>query len=152
MQVAHRNILMGVRMNIRPFNYDQDLDAVLELWRKSAPGIQMSPSDEPAEIRKKLQRDPDLFLIAEESGEIIGAVMGGYDGRRGMIYHLAVDPSRKHEGLGRALMEKIEDCLRGKGCLKYYLLVTKKNHQAITFYESLGCEVMDLYVMGKVIQ
>ena len=139
-------------MNIRPFNYEQDLEAVLELWRKSAPGIQMSPSDEPTEIRKKLQRDPDLFLIAEEGERIVGAVMGGYDGRRGMIYHLAVDPTHRGEGLGRALMEKIEDCLRGKGCLKYYLLVTKKNREAITFYESLGCEVMDLYVMGKVIQ
>jgi ribosomal protein S18 acetylase RimI-like enzyme len=152
MQIAHHNILSGARMNIRPFDYDQDLDAVLELWRKGAPGIQMSPSDKPAEIRKKLQRDPDLFLIAEESGEIIGAVMGGYDGRRGMIYHLAIDPSHRREGLGQALMEKIENCLRGKGCLKYYLLVTKKNHQAITFYESLGAEVMDLYVMGKVIR
>lgn len=138
-------------MNIRPFDYDQDLDAVLELWRKSAPGIQMSPSDEPEEIRKKLQRDPDLFLIAEESGEIFGVVMGGFDGRRGMIYHLAIDPSRRREGLGRVLMERIEDRLRGKGCLKYYLLVTTENREAITFYESLGCEVMDLYVMGKVI-
>ncbi len=139
-------------MIIRQFNYDQDLEPVLNLWRNSAPRIRMSSSDDPKEIRKKLQRDADLFLVAVEDDHIIGAVMGGFDGRRGMIYHLAVDPSRRREGVGRDLMERIEDRLRGKGCLKYYLLVTKDNRDTIGFYESLGCEVMDLFIMGKVIQ
>lgn len=139
-------------MIIRQFNYDQDLDHVLTLWRNSAPGIRMSPSDNPKEIRKKLQRDADLFLVAEEDNHIIGAVMGGFDGRRGMIYHLAVELSRRSEGVGRILMEQIEDRLRDKGCLKYYLLVTKDNRDTIGFYQSLGCEVMELYIMGKVIQ
>ena len=139
-------------MIIRQFIYDKDLGSVLNLWRNSAPEIQMSLSDNPKEIRKKLQRDADLFLVAEEGDHIIGAVMGGFDGRRGMIYHLAIEPSRRGEGVGRVLMERIEDCLRGKGCLKYYLLVTKHNRDTIGFYESLGCEVMDLFIMGKVIQ
>ncbi|HEY47349.1 MAG: hypothetical protein AMJ88_02150 [Anaerolineae bacterium SM23_ 63] len=139
-------------MIVRQFNYDQDLDSVLNLWRNSAPQIRMSPSDNPKEIRKKLQRDADLFLVAEEDDHIIGAVLGGFDGRRGMIYHLAVEPSRRREGVGRVLMERIEDRLRGKGCLKYYLLVTKDNRETIGFYESLGCEVMDLFILGKVIQ
>jgi len=139
-------------MIIRQFNYDQDLEPVLNLWRNSAPRIRMSSSDDPKEIRKKLQRDADLFLVAVEDDHIIGAVMGGFDGRRGMIYHLAVDPSRRREGVGWDLMERIEDRLRGKGCLKYYLLVTKDNRDTIGFYESLGCEVMDLFIMGKVIQ
>ncbi len=112
----------------------------------------MSSSDDPKEIRKKLRRDADLFLVAEEDDQILGAVMGGFDGRRGMIYHLAVDPSHRHMGTGRALMERIEDRLRNKGCLKYYLLVTEDNRDTIGFYESLGCEVMDLFIMVKVIQ
>jgi ribosomal protein S18 acetylase RimI-like enzyme len=139
-------------MIIRQFNYDQDLEHVLTLWRNSAPRIRMSASDNPKEIRKKLQRDADLFLVAEEDNHIIGAVMGGFDGRRGMIYHLAVESSRRSEGVGRALMERIEDRLLDKGCLKYYLLVTKDNRDTIGFYQSLGCEVMELYIMGKVIQ
>jgi ribosomal protein S18 acetylase RimI-like enzyme len=139
-------------MIIRQFNYDRDLESVLTLWRNSFPQIRMSPSDDPKEIRKKLQRDADLFLVAEEDDQLIGAVMGGFDGRRGMVYHLAVDPSRRREGVGRVLMEWIEDRLREKGCLKYYLLVTKDNRDTIGFYESLGCEVMELFIMGKVIQ
>jgi ribosomal protein S18 acetylase RimI-like enzyme len=139
-------------MIIRQFKCDQDLEAVLNLWRNSFPQIRMSPSDDPKEIRKKLQRDADLFLVAEEDDHIIGAVLGGFDGRRGMIYHLAVDPTRRREGVGRILMERIEDGLRAKGCRKYYLLVTEDNHDTIGFYEGLGCEVMDLFILGKVIQ
>ncbi len=139
-------------MKLRQFDYEQDLEPVLNLWKNSYPQIRMSPSDNPMEIRKKLQRDADLFLVAEENTHIIGAVLGGFDGRRGMIYHLAVDPSRRGEGIGRVLMEEVEDRLRDKGCRKYYLLVTKDNHETIGFYESLGCEVMDLYILGKVLQ
>ena len=54
-------------------------------------GVHVGRSDTPAEIEKKLARDPDLFLVAECEQQIIGSVIGGYDGRRGMIYHLAVD-------------------------------------------------------------
>lgn len=139
-------------MRIRQFDYDQDLESVLNLWKNSFPQIRISPSDDPKEIRKKLQRDADLFLVAEEDERIIGAVLGGFDGRRGMIYHLAVDPSRRGEGIGRVLMEEVEDRLRVKGCHKYYLLITKDNRDTIGFYESLGCEVMDLFILGKVIQ
>ncbi len=139
-------------MKLRQFDYEQDLEPVLNLWKNSYPQIRMSPSDNPMEIRKKLQRDADLFLVAEENTHIIGAVLGGFDGRRGMIYHLAVDPSRRGEGIGRVLMKEVEDRLRDKGCRKYYLLVTKDNRDTIGFYESLGCEVMDLYILGKVLQ
>jgi ribosomal protein S18 acetylase RimI-like enzyme len=139
-------------MIIRQFDYDQDLEPVINLWRNSFPQIRMSPSDDPKEIRKKLQRDADLFLVAEDDDHIVGAVLGGFDGRRGMVYHLAVETSRRGEGIGRNLMEQIEDRLRAKGCRKYYLLVTKDNTDTIGFYESLGCEVMDLFILGKVLQ
>jgi len=139
-------------MNVREFVYENDLQAVLELWRGGSPGIRISPSDDPAEIRKKLQRDPDLFLIAEEDARIVGAVVGGFDGRRGMVYHLAVETTQRGRGIGRALMRELEVSLRRKGCLKYYLLVTKDNQDAVAFYQRLGCEVMDLLVLGKVIK
>ena len=138
-------------MIIRQFLYDQDLESVLSLWQDSFPQIQMSPSDKPEEIRKKIERDADLFLVAEKDSRVIGAVLGGFDGRRGMIYHLAVASAWRSEGIGRALMKEIEHRLRAKGCLKYYLLVRKDNRDAIGFYENLDCEVMDLYIMGKVI-
>jgi len=139
-------------MNIREFVYENDLQAVLELWKGGSPGIRISPSDDPAEVRKKLQRDPDLFLVAEEDARIVGVVVGGFDGRREMVYHLAVETTRRGRGFGLELMRELEERLRRKGCLKYYLLVTKDNQDAVAFYQRRGCEVMDMLILGKVIK
>ena len=138
-----------MKWHIRTFEFDQDYRAVHQLWRQAGAGIQLSPSDEPAEIKKKLSRDPELFLVAETNGEIVGVVLGGFDGRRGLVYHLAVAPSYRHRGVAYGLMEQLEERLRAKGCLKYYLLVAPENHDAINFYEKIDCEMMDLKVMGK---
>ena len=77
-------------MNIREFCFPNDYAPTLKLWENIEMGINVGRSDTPEEIQKKLKRDPDLFLVAELNEEIIGTVIGGYDGRRGMIYHLAV--------------------------------------------------------------
>ena len=136
-------------MHIREFEIEADYDVVRTLWREAGSGIQLSPSDEQPEIRKKLNRDPDLFLVAEEGKRVVGAVLGGFDGRRGMVYHLAVGSDNRQRGIARALMEEIEGRLRAKGCLKYYLLVTKENQAAQEFYRQMGCDEMELFVMGK---
>ncbi len=75
---------------IREFHYPDDYAAVKKLWEGMEKGVQMGRSDAAEEIEKKTSRDPDLFLIAEEEGNIVGSVIGGYDGRRGLLYHLAV--------------------------------------------------------------
>ncbi len=139
-------------MYLRNFDPDRDVQAVLDLWSSAGGGVQLSPSDRPEEIRKKLQRDADLFLVAEEHGKIVGAVLGGFDGRRGMVYHLAVVQHMRRKGIGKKLMIELESRLRAKGCLKYYLLVTPDNQEARDFYSELGWEHMDLHVMGKVIE
>jgi ribosomal protein S18 acetylase RimI-like enzyme len=136
-------------IQIRNFQYPQDFPAVMNLWSSAGDGIQLRRSDEPEEIEKKLLRDPDLFLVAEEAGEIIGAVLGGFDGRRGMMYHLAVAASHRRQGIGAALMDALEARLKIKGCIRYYLLVTLDNEEAIQFYETHGWERMQLHAYGK---
>ena len=135
-------------MAIRSFAWG-DLDAVLDLWRGAGPGIHLGPSDSPEEMRKKLARDPDLFLVFEDQGRIVGAVMGGYDGRRGIVYHLAVRPEARHRGTGTALMDELERRLRARGCLKVYLLIAPDNREVVDFYERRGWGVMDMTLMGK---
>ena len=134
---------------IRPFRFPEDYTRVYDLWSHAGPGIQLRRSDEPEEIAKKLQRDPDLFLVAEVDGQIAGTVLGGFDGRRGMMYHLAVDERFRNQGLGEALMDALEDRLREKGCIRYYLLVTPDNESAIRFYEDRDWQQMNLRVYGK---
>lgn len=119
------------------------------LWEHCGPGVQLSRSDLPAEIRKKVEHDPDLFVLAELDGAVIGTVVGGYDGRRGLIYHLAVAPAFRRRGLGRRLMEEIEARLRRRGCLKSYLLVADAGQEALDFYQELGWQAMDVTLMGK---
>lgn len=138
-----------MQWQVRQFEFDRDYRAVRQLWGQAGAGIQLSVSDEPAEIKKKLARDPELFLVAEADGELVGAVLGGFDGRRGIIYHLAVARSYRHRGVAYGLMAELEDRLRAKGCLRYYLLVALENETAINFYEKIECEMMDLRVMGK---
>jgi ribosomal protein S18 acetylase RimI-like enzyme len=149
MDANARSGIAGVEL--RTFAFEDDWPAVHALWARSGPGVQFSRSDEPIEIQKKLQRDPDLFLVAVRQGVIVGAVMGGYDGRRGLVYHLAVAPEARGLGIGRALMAEVEARMRQKGCLKSYLLVTKDNADVLAFYRELGWEVMDLHLMGKVL-
>lgn len=136
-------------MIVRTFDLACDLDQVIGLWSHSGPGIQLSASDREEELRKKLARDPDLFLVAEHDGDLVAAVLGGFDGRRGIVYHLAVEAGHRRRGIGQALMEELERRLQGKGCLKYYLLVRPDNAPARAFYQTLGWERMDLDIMGK---
>jgi ribosomal protein S18 acetylase RimI-like enzyme len=136
-------------LSIRVFNFSSDFETVIDLWGHAGDGIHLRRSDEPDEILKKLERDPDLFLVAEIEGRIVGAVLGGFDGRRGMMYHLAVAQAHRHYGIAAALMSELETKLRAKGCIRYYLLVTQDNDEAIQFYEARGWDRMPLYAYGK---
>jgi ribosomal protein S18 acetylase RimI-like enzyme len=137
-------------IKIREFQFPVDYQPVYELWLSIERGVHLGRSDTPAEIEKKISRDPDLFLIAECENKIIGSVIGGYDGRRGLIYHLAVDESFRGQGIGSHLMNEVEARLRSKGCLKCYLLVTNDNPEAAVYYQDHGWFHMDtVRLFGK---
>ena len=137
-------------VHLREFHYPEDYPAVRLLWENAGSGIQLRQSDDVDEIQKKLQRDPDLFLVAENHDKIVGTVMGGFDGRRGMVYHLAVAGSYREQGIGSMLMDELEQRLRTKGCIRCYLLVTTDNDSAMRFYEKHGWTHMDnTYTYGK---
>jgi len=137
-------------VNIREFRFPDDYDHTLKLWKSIEVGINVGRSDTPEEIQKKLNRDPDLFLVAELNEEIIGTVIGGYDGRRGIIYHLAVHKNVREQGVGAMLMNEVEKRLQAKGCVKCYLLVVADNENAIQFYENRGWrEMKEDRIFGK---
>ena len=137
-------------ITIRQFVYPQDYPTVIALWKSAGEGIRVRRSDQPEEIAKKLQRDPELFLVAEATNKIVGTVMGGFDGRRGMMYHLAVSADHRRCGIGTLLMDELEKRLRLKGCLRYYMLVARDNQEAIRFYEARDWVLMDdMYAYGK---
>lgn len=126
---------MTARVLVREVRFPEDYPAVVELWGALEIGVQVGRSDTLEEIQKKLQRDPDLFLVAEVDENIVGTIIGGFDGRRGMIYHLAVQADAREHGIGRMLLQEVENRLQAKGCKKCYLLVTVDNINAMKFYE-----------------
>ena len=137
-------------MNIREFNLPDDYAPTVKLWESIEAGVHVGRSDTPEEIQKKLKRDPDLFLVAELNGEIVGTVIGGYDGRRGMIYHLAVHKTLREKGVGAILLNEVEKRLQAKGCVKCYLLVLADNENAIQFYENREWhEMKEVRIFGK---
>src|SRR5439155_27290832 len=101
---------------------DSDYDSVVALWTTVFPND--PPWNKPSEfIRRKRSVQPDLFWIAEDGDAIVGTVVAGYDGVRGWIYHLAVDPSKRRKGTARLLMQTAEDSLEALGCPKINLQV-----------------------------
>jgi len=134
-------------MEIRPYE-EKDEEAVAKLWREVF-------SDDPPwnvpeeDIKRKLEVQRELFLVAAIGEEIAGTAMGGYDGHRGWVYCVAVAPAHRREGVGRALMERVEGDLDRLGCHKLNLQVRRNNEETVAFYERLGYSLEDHFSMGK---
>ena len=122
-------------MIVRPLE-PADVPAVIALWQEV--GDYHEEMDNPATLRRKAERDPGLFLVAEEAGWIVGTVMGGFDGRMGTIGRLAVAADRRRQGLARQLMQELEDRLKQKGAAAVSLLVEQENDAAISLYRDIG--------------
>lgn len=136
-------------ITIRQFRYPEDYTAAVELWKNGGSGVHLSASDSQQEIEKKMRHDPDLFLVAETDQGMVGTVIGGFDGRRGMVYHLVVDPAFRRIGIGASLMDELERRLKLKGCIRCYLLVTPENEYAMEFYLRRGWERMTVVPFAK---
>ena len=127
---------------------ERDRDEVVALWNRVF--ADDPPRNAPERvIERKLGTQPDLFLVAERRGAVVGTVLGGYDGFRGWVYHLAVDPEHRRGGIGRELMHEIERRLRTLGCPKINLQVRAHNSGVRAFYEQLGWSVEAHISMGK---
>ena len=124
-----------------------DESTVIDLWH--ACGLVASQNDPRRDLETKINFQPELFWVAEISGQVVGTIMAGYEGHRGWINYLAVDPSRRRQGLGRRLMEHAETRLRELGCPKINLQVRSSNTQVIAFYQALGFVEDDVVSLGK---
>lgn len=131
---------------IRPFQ-EKDSNRILELWQ--ACGLVVPWNDPRKDIARKVEADPEGFLVLEWEGAVAASVMAGYDGHRGWINYLAVDPVYEGKGLGRRLMAAAEQLLRQRGCPKINLQIRRSNQQAIGFYRAVGFQEDEVLSMGK---
>lgn len=136
--------MAGVK--IRSFVED-DTEAVIELWSRC--GLLRPWNDPRKDIERKLGIQRDLFLVGEQGGRIVAVAMAGYDGHRGGVNYLAVDPEFRRRGLGRSMMAEVERRLKELGCPKLNLQVRRGNAEAVAFYRSVGYSEDDVLGMGK---
>ena len=135
-----------------------DRTRVARLWESC--GLTRPWNDPYRDIDRKLDRDAELLLVGEvpaseaadgttTTGRVVASVMAGYDGHRGWINYLAVDPDHRGEGHGRTMMEAAETRLLALGCPKVNLQVRTDNPDAVAFYELLGYSVDPVVSMGR---
>jgi len=131
---------------IRPFQ-TEDEDALVALWKMCELTV---PWNNPhKDIARKLQVQPELFLVGILDNSLIATVMGGYEGHRGWINYLAVHQDFQGKGYGQEIMNSVETGLREMGCPKINLQIRTGNNKIASFYQKLGFTNDHVVSMGK---
>lgn len=125
-----------------------DYDAAYALWE--ACGLFLGEADSREGIARLLEANPGLSFVLEQKGEIIGTVLGSFDGRRGWVRHLAVSPLHQGRGFGAALLTRLEEAFKARGVTQISLHVHVDNAAVTAFYGRLGwVRRHDLILMTK---
>lgn len=132
-------------MTIREFR-PADGPALRELWLGA--GFRLRADDD-AGLARFTARNPGLFLVAEEGGAIVASAMGAWDGRRGWLYHVATAPGLRRTGIGRRLVEVVEERLRSLGCIRVNVIVGDDNAAARAFWLALGYDETGYHQQAK---
>lgn len=131
---------------IRPFR-EADRAAVIDLWVRCSLVVPWNDPD--LDISRKLRVRPEWFLVGDSGGRVIATLMVGYEGHRGWLNYLAVDPDFRRQGIGRLLVARAEAILREAGCPKICLQVRTANDAALEFYRALDFSRDDVIGLGK---
>ena len=139
-------------MLIRTMTLD-DYERVYALWL-SCKGMGLNDLDDSREgIGRYLARNPTTCLVAEADGAILGVILAGHDGRRGYLYHTAVSPDHRHEGIATRLLDAAMDALKAEGINKSALVVFSRNADGNAFWERMGfTEREDLVYRNKTLR
>jgi ribosomal protein S18 acetylase RimI-like enzyme len=117
----------------------EDIEVVLELWRRSdaTPGV----TDTADDLRRAIVESPAHVLVAEVAGQVIGSIIGTFDGWRGIIYRPAVHPNFRRQGIARALLVEVEKRLTREGARRITALVENEHPLPMNFWEAVGYPV-----------
>ncbi|MCX7971169.1 MAG: GNAT family N-acetyltransferase, partial [Negativicutes bacterium] len=116
-----------------------DIEQVLELWQESAgEGLYLYPDDDLDGIARFLDRNEGMSFVADDNGRVAGVLLGGYDGKCGYLYHLAVDRDYRGQNLGRRLMEATLGKMQAMGLHSCHFCVLRENKRSVAMWESMG--------------
>lgn len=117
--------------------FNSDYEAALALWQRCV-GMGLSDADELEPMTRFLERNPGLSFIALDGDSLIATVLCGTDGRRGYLYHLAVDPLYRRQGIGGELVRRVFDALDQLGIQKCHIMVYATNETGLAFWQQDG--------------
>jgi N-acetylglutamate synthase len=129
---------MSGKIDIRKFSIN-DYDAAIELWQR-VEGLEIAEGDDREGVAQFLARNPGLSRVAADGSAVVGVVLCGHDGRRGHIYHLAVDPAYQGRGLGKRLLDESLADLRRTGVKRVIIMVADDNPSGRKFWKRSGYE------------
>ena len=129
---------MSDKTDTREFFID-DYDAAVELWKR-VEGLEIAEGDERESVGQFLERNPGLSRVATDGSAVVGVALCGHDGRRGHIYHLAVDPAYQGRGLGKRLLDESLADLRRIGIKRVIIMVADDNPSGREFWKRFGYE------------
>ena len=139
---------MRSKITTREFSIG-DYDAALELWKR-VEGLEIAEGDDRESVAQFLARNSGLSRVASDASTIVGVALCGHDGRRGHIYHLAVDPKYQGLGLGKRLVDECLDGLSRAGIQRAIILVAHDNPRGREFWKRCGWEeIPGAMAMGK---
>lgn len=119
----------------------EEISQVLRLWQRF--GEYHGWLDTPQALARKVERERDLFLVAEITGEIVASVMGSYDGRFAFAARLVVAPAYRRKAIATNLMQELERRLRDKGASQVSLLIEDNNDPAISLYKKMNYKLQE---------
>jgi ribosomal protein S18 acetylase RimI-like enzyme len=129
---------MSGAITTRQFAID-DYDAAVELWKR-VEGIEIAEGDSREDVAEFILRNPGLSRVAVEGSVPIGVALCSHDGRRGHIYHLAIEPAYQRLGVGKRLVDECLNGLRKAGIKRAIILVANDNACGQSFWRRCGWE------------
>jgi len=140
----------GGRLKIRVIT-PEDIPAALDLWKRA--GIHITLSDDPESLMRTFERNPETSLAGDLDGRLAATALGTWDGRRGYLWHLAVDPELQGRGLGRLMLEALEKAFARLGVPKVTYQIEQSNREVTGFYLRMGYHLReDLLCVSKLIE
>ena len=115
----------------------EDYSEAYDLWIICGNGLN-DKDDSPEGIGKYLKRNPSTSFVATCDGKVVGVILCGHDGRRGIIQHACVSPDYRRLGIGNRLVELALEALKDEGINKVLLVAFKKNEGGNAFWEAQG--------------
>ncbi len=116
----------------------EDYESVHKLWMTIKGFAIRSIDDSKEGVERFIRRNPSTSVVAEEDGEIVGAILCGHDGRRGCLYHVCVHPDHRLKGIGKAMVVHCMNALRDENISKVSLIAFTKNDIGNAFWKQIG--------------